>query len=209
MSARPTAAEGIDLGALRERRPEAVDTWFRRYADPVYTFAFYRVGRDAATAEDVVQDVFLTALRKLDSFDPERGAMLTWLQYIARTCLHEIYRKRRRYDTHAEFWDGFDRRLAAALSRLGAAPLPDEVLEREETAELVRAALSNLPEHYQEALRDRYHEERPLREIAASRGMTEGAVKSLLHRARLAFRAALEELAAAVEGRAPGGEAIP
>ena len=62
----------------------------------------------------------------------------------------------------------------------------------------MRMALTNLPLRYQTALRRRYFEELSLHEIAALEGINEGAVKVLLHRARLAFRTAFETISASI-----------
>jgi RNA polymerase sigma-70 factor (ECF subfamily) len=116
--------------------------------------------------------------------------MLTWLTLLSRNCIRRALRQRRRYRTDGEAWERIDERLAAAFRQIEASPLPDEVLEKQETAELVQMALSNLPDGYRKALTLHYCEQRSLQEIASARGSTEGAVKSLLHRARLAFRSA-------------------
>ena len=55
--------------------------------------------------------------------------------------------------------------------------------------------LLNIPGNYQDVLRQRYYHDRPLSQIAQSLKTTEGAVKSLLHRARLAFRETFVALA--------------
>ena len=75
--------------------------------------------------------------------------------------------------------------------------------------ELVQAALSNLPEHYREALTLHYCQQRSLEEIAGSRGTNAGAVKSLLHRARLAFKTAFETLADSLGQQSPVRKGAP
>jgi RNA polymerase sigma-70 factor (ECF subfamily) len=189
----------LDLDGLRCRRAEAIDAWFATYADPVYAFILYRVDRNPDLAADVAQDTFVTALTRIEDFDPERGEMLPWLTYTARNCIRKALRQEARYATVSDLWERIDARLAAALSELGEAPLPHQALEREETVELVRAALSNLSLRYQKVLRQHYFQQRTVREIAALEGSTEGAVKVALHRARLAFQAAFESICANLE----------
>jgi len=53
--------------------------------------------------------------------------------------------------------------------------------------------------NYQQVLTMHYIEQRPLKEIAASHGLSEGAIKSLLYRARLAFKTAFVTFADALE----------
>ena len=61
------------LELLRNREPEAIQAWFERYADSVYTFVYYRVGKDEQAASDVVQETFLDALTRIEQYDPERA----------------------------------------------------------------------------------------------------------------------------------------
>lgn len=68
-----------DLQRLLTRDVEAVEKWFRTYSDTLYTFAYYRVGKDAEAAAEVVQETFVQALRKIENYDSQRGSMLVWL----------------------------------------------------------------------------------------------------------------------------------
>ena len=198
----------MDLELLRNRQPEAVERWFQEHADAVYTFIFYRVGKDPDVATDVVQETFLTALRKIGEYDPGRGAMLAWLTYVSRNCIRKALKQAGRYKTYSELWEQIDRKLVAAYRELATAPLPEEVLEREETAELVHMTLSSIPGNYERALKRHYYQRQSLKEIARAEGMTEGAVKSLLHRARLAFKTAFQTFAEAPGDHYPAREAI-
>jgi len=188
-----------DLELLRQRAPRTVERWFREHADPLYTFVFYRVGRDEELATEVVQETFVAALHRIEDYDPRRGAMMPWLTYLARNRIRAALRQRARSGSAGASWAEIDRRLLRAYRDLATVPLPDEVLEKRETAELVQMALSNLPDNYRSALKQHYCEQRSLAEIARSRQTTEGAVKSLLHRARLAFKVAFQTIAASLD----------
>jgi RNA polymerase sigma-70 factor (ECF subfamily) len=188
----------IDFRRLRRRDKEEVVRWFDTYSDPVYGFIFYRVGRNADLAGDVAQETFVTALETINRFDPRRGEMFPWLTHIARNCIRKVLRRRGRDDTLPDFWETVDHKLTRAITGIGSNIFPEELLMQKETAELVRMALTNLPLRYQVALRRRYFEELSLHEIAALEGINEGAVKVLLHRARLAFRTAFETISASI-----------
>jgi RNA polymerase sigma-70 factor (ECF subfamily) len=189
----------LDLEGLRRRRPQAIARWFERYADPIYGFVHYRVGGDPDLAADAAQDTFVTALSTIDRFDPERGDMFPWLTFIARNSVRKVLRQNSRESHLLELWGRVDRRLAEALESLEQTPLPPDVLEREETQELVHAALAALRPRYRRALEQRYFEDLPLGEIAAREGATEAAVKVLLYRARRAFHAAFSALVGGLE----------
>lgn len=197
----PQASE-FDVRLLRRGAPEAVERWFERYADRLYTFVYYRVGRDPELSAEVTQETFVAALGRIGDYDPDRGAMMAWLTYLARNRIRAALRHRARSAGPGPCGEEIDARLLRAYRRLDSDPLPDEIIERRETAELVRMALSNLPERYREALTRHYCEKESLAEIARAGSTTEGAVKSLLHRARLAFKAAFETMAESL-GEAP------
>jgi RNA polymerase sigma-70 factor (ECF subfamily) len=200
--ARTTA--DLDIDGLRERRSEAVDAWFETFADAVYGFVVHRVGGDPELAADVAQDTFVTALRRIDQYDATRGAMFPWLTYIARNCVRKALRAERRCTSGVDEWLRVDRRLHEALGLIGDDPLPVDLLERQETAELVRGVLVSMPPRYRTALERRYYEDMTVREIAVAEGTTEGAAKVLLHRARQAFQAAFLTLVDDLgEGRVP------
>ena len=93
------------------------------------------------------------------------------------------------YNTRV-LWESVDQRLIDAYRQLAESPLPDDILQRRETAALVQMTLANLPDEYRRVLRQHYYEDRPVKEIAGTRGMSISAVKSLLYRARLAFKSA-------------------
>ena len=80
------------------------------------------------------------------------------------------------------------------FAKLESAPFSDEMLQREETRELVNAAMSQLPPHYRQALESKYVSGESVRVIAERWRMTEKATESLLTRARQAFRAAFVAL---------------
>jgi RNA polymerase sigma-70 factor (ECF subfamily) len=194
MVIRPPPSE-LDVERLRRGRPDAVSAWFDAYADPLYTFVLSRVGRNADLAAEITQETFVTALARIRDFDPERGEMLPWLTYMARNAIRKALRHQSRNRPLLEPWRQLDRPTAAALADLEAAPLPDEIVEREETAEMVRSALSTLSARHQRALRQRYFLQLSVREMAEHEGVSEGAVRVLLHRARRAFQGAFEDLA--------------
>jgi RNA polymerase sigma-70 factor, ECF subfamily len=197
----------IDFHRLSKREREEVDRWFDTFSDPVYGFIFYRVGRDADLAGDVAQETFVTALETIDRFDPERGEMFPWLTYIARNCIRKALHRRSKDTVLPDFWEAVDRLLTKSVTD-GGNILLEEQLERKETAELVRMALTNLPLRYQVALHRHYFEELSLHEMAALEGSSEDAIKVLLHRARQAFRTAFETISASLLEGVEKGRAI-
>lgn len=160
---------------------------------PIYQFVHFRVGRDRALVEDVVQETFLAALQSLANWD-ERSSLHGWLVGIAKNKVREARRKNRPIPLEDVLADS-DVEIDAILADVAREPLPDEVLERRETQDLVGAALSSLPDDYQRALLAKYVEGRSTADIARSSGRTEKAAESLLSRSRAAFARVFELLA--------------
>jgi len=181
-------AEPLDLGRLKHRQPEDVRIWFETYFAVVHGFVRRRVAALPDLADDVTEDAFLVALSHIHEYDPDRGAMLPWLTYIARNCARKALRQAR--PSGMADLDG-----AVAGDRfpiLDAGPLPEDLLARADTVDRVHSALAALTPQHQRVLERHYFLEQPLKQIASAEATTVAGMKSLLHRARLAFKAEFE-----------------
>jgi RNA polymerase sigma-70 factor (ECF subfamily) len=136
-------------------------------------------------AEDVTQEVFLILLRRGELYDPQRGALSTYLIRIAR---NEILRRLGRDHAYVELtaeareegsWPdkNLDENLIVKSNPLGN-------LMRDEEIESVRQAVLALPLHYREVVVLCELEEMSYGDAAASLGCAIGTVRSRLHRAR-------------------------
>lgn len=177
--------------------PHAVKLLADAALGPLYSFCLYRVGRDRATCEDVVQETLLRALRELAKYDPVRsgGQIFGWLTGLARNEMRRIRGKSRAALSLDALWERMDSELLDVYRRLDESPLADEVLERNETRDMVNATMSQLPPHYREALEAKYVAGHSVRDIASTLGLSEKAAESQLGRARQAFRATFTALA--------------
>ncbi len=168
--------------------PAALRTWYDGQKHALYAFVFYRVGGDAALAEDATQSTFTAALENLSNFDPDRGDMKNWLRYLSRNIIRKTLADFRRGEQLQQAWEEIDGSLRAAYERIDRELLPEEVLERDETRELVLMTLSNLPPNYRDVLAAKYIQGQSLQAIANAGETTVDAVKAMLRRARAAFR---------------------
>jgi RNA polymerase sigma factor (sigma-70 family) len=152
------------------------------------------VGRNADLAADATQATFAQALECLGQFDPRRGDMMTWLRTLARNIIRRLLNQQKR---NVQFgnWGHIDETLLRAFEKIDSQPLPEAVLERQETRELVAMTLAALPTHYHQVLEARYLDGQPLDAIAQCRNCTRDGVKSMLRRARAAFRESFLALA--------------
>lgn len=74
------------------------------YIGKIYRFIYYKT-HHKETAEDLTSETFLKALRKINSFDSERGSFSTWLYQIARNTVVDYYRTRKLYLNVDDAWD--------------------------------------------------------------------------------------------------------
>jgi RNA polymerase sigma-70 factor (ECF subfamily) len=188
MERESTPSDAQCVRHILEGSQEASVLLFRRYGEDLFRFLYFRVGADRAQAEDLTQDVFLDAWRNLDRFDMERE-FWPWLLGIAGRRLARHYRSAQASPFIAL---GRERHLQDILERLeSASPLPDQILDRLETRELLGAAFSSLNPKHQKLLELKYFLEKTQEEIAAELDLSIAAVNSSLQRARAALRASL------------------
>ena len=170
---RDAAWVGSRVERARRGDREAFGDLYRRYGRLVHGVLLARLPPEET--EDLVQEVFLLALRKLGSLrDPT--AFLPWLATLARRAAADHYRAgRRRSESAME---------SAPVPRIGPARTADGLA--------VLQALSGLPDAYRETLLLRLVEGMSGAEIAAATGLTEGSVRVNLSRGMKRLRAVLE-----------------
>lgn len=147
--------------------------------------------RNAAEVEDIVQDAFLKAFTKLETFQ-HQASFSTWLQRIAiNTALDFLKRCGRSPVRAVEDPELVDDPRLNDRRRMMA---PDAHLERDEIIEITHRVLEELPEIFRIALVLREFEDRTYQEIADLLGVSIGTVESRLFRARARFKEALLRL---------------
>jgi RNA polymerase sigma-70 factor (ECF subfamily) len=144
-------------------------------------------------ARDAVQDAFLSAFKSIDQF--QGGARLsTWLHRIViNAALAKLRSRRNREERPID--DLLPKFLADGHAVEPAVEWRDSseaLLQREETREIVRGAIDQLPETYRTVLVLRDIEGLETEETARLLGVTAGVVKTRLHRARQAVRKLLD-----------------
>jgi len=178
---------GKEINAIIDRilggQVDAYGEIVRAYQDAIWRVIAFGL-HDISTTEDLVQQVFVNAYFKLDTFKRDRdfGA---WLRGIARNQLREEMRRRRRYT----------RRLATYRERQEARLADNSAFERHE--DQLRAALDacreSLSPSAAEALEMRYTKALGFAEIAAALQRTVAATRQMMGRIRLSLRACIEE----------------
>lgn len=159
---------------------EAFTRLYQRLRGVVYRFARQMSG-SSSMAEDVTQEVFLILLRKAELFDPQRGALSTYLIQITR---NEILRWLGRDQTYVPLAEDAQEEDVSPDENLIVRGNPLGNLVRNEEIEAVRQAVLALPLHYREVVVLCELEELSYTEAAALLGCAIGTVRSRLHRAR-------------------------
>lgn len=157
-----------------------------RAFEPFFVRMLHRSGRDRELAEEVVQESWMIAVRKLRQFDPTRGSFEAWLFGIGERVLKNAARHaaRRRTREGARVDPAtLDTTQSPQLGR------PRDPTEQEDLIERIALTMARLPELYRSILRAKYEEDLTVVEIAERGSMTPKAAESLLTRARAAFRA--------------------
>lgn len=161
------------VAAARRGDGSAMDALYRRFAPVVHGVLLGHVQK--ADADDLTQDVFETALRRLGDLR-EAAAFPGWILGIARRAALDAHRRRKPLT-------GIEMEFDAGLATHE---------EREDAARSLRA-IRSLPEAYRETLLLRLVEGLDGPEIAARTGLTPGSVRVNLHRGMALLRQALAQ----------------
>lgn len=195
------AAEARLLAAARRGDAAALEALVARLAGPVWRFgrSFCRHPEDA---EDVQQEVLTALVKGLDRFEG-RSSLSTWAWMVARNACRRLRRRRAGQPAAIESLEPGEN--AAGRHPVGREPEdPERAAVRSELGEALTAALRALPDGQREVLLLRDVEGLPAARVGRLLGLTDRAVKSRLHRARLQLRRMLAPL-----HDAPADEARP
>ncbi len=162
----------------------------RRYYARIYRLALLRCS-NCADAEDIAAETFLRAISHLPAYRFRGESLFPWLSRICLNLVADLHRQRPAA-TLLSLDAPTGQNLRALLESLpGETPDPYAVAERHEVQALLRTAVAALPPDQADAVLLRFLGDLPLKEIAAALGKTEGAIKSLLHRAIIGLRKSL------------------
>ena len=174
------------LMLLRQRDPETLAATVREHSRPLYRAA-RAMGFSEAQSEDLVQDVFIVFLQKLDEFEA-RSQLRTWLFGI----LHWKMRERRRALQRDESYDSIDPTFSEWFDGKGHWIDHPEDLERLYTSKEIGSAvdecLASIPMQQREAFLLREVEGMDSKEICNNLQVSNTHLGVLIHRARHRLR---------------------
>ncbi|HEX7180953.1 MAG TPA: sigma-70 family RNA polymerase sigma factor [Thermoanaerobaculia bacterium] len=153
-----------------------------RFERPVYSLVV-RMVQDAGTAEDLAQEVFIKAFRRLDTYDPERK-LSSWLFKIAHNTTIDFLRRHAPETVPLEAEKEDDRGSLSAVLSDESSENPAAAAERRDMGRALERAISRLRTEYREAVVLFYLEGASYQDICEATGLPLGTVKTNLHRAR-------------------------
>lgn len=163
---------------VKAKDQSAMTELFDRYASMVYSIAF-RVLHDTASAEDVMQEIFIQVWERPGTFVPGRGSLGAWLAVVARNRAVDVLRRTKPSDPVEEV-------VLPAQTNLAAEA------ERHIMMEKLRAHLDGLPEDQQHSVELAFFEGLTHSEIAARTGTPLGTVKTRIRSALTSLREAVQ-----------------
>ena len=175
----PSTEDDASLLALvRSGDEQAMASLFDRYSKVVYSVAL-RVLRDPASAEDVLQEIFMQVWRNPESFSAARGSLGGWLAVVSRNRSIDALRRKRPTDSVEDVI------LASSYN------LADEA-ERNSLMERARGVIVKLPAEQRKTLEMAFFDGLTHSEIAEMTGDPLGTVKTRIRSALLTLRKAFQ-----------------
>jgi RNA polymerase sigma-70 factor, ECF subfamily len=174
---------------LKGRDKRALEDLLLQHGAKLYGVAL-QIVRNETEAEEVMQDALITIWNKIDKFEG-RSAFSTWLYRVTANAALMKLRKNKKFEHNVPLEaedDGHDL-PAIQLADPGATPAATAL--RDELGDRVRTAIDALPEPYRTTVLLSDVDGLSMQEIAETMAVGVPAVKSRLHRARLALRKAL------------------
>jgi RNA polymerase sigma-70 factor (ECF subfamily) len=176
--------------AFQRGDDDAFAALVRRFQDRIVSLAYRYLG-SAADAEDLAQEVFLRVYRAKESYEPS-ARFSTWIYRIAsNTSLNHLRGRKARRKVAGPMPSGDEGDAAPDPADPDAAP-PDDRLEKDELALVLRRIVDELPDRQRIAILLNKYEGLGYEEVAAAMDLSVMAVKSLLTRARVNIKERLE-----------------
>jgi RNA polymerase sigma-70 factor (ECF subfamily) len=166
---------------------KAFATLHKRYYARIFRLSLFRC-RSQADAEDIASETFVRAIAHLPGYRFQGESLYPWLSRIANNLVADLGRKNAGAITLSLDTASAEGVRAYLENLPGGAPDPHVLAERQEMQESLRAAISRLSADQSEAVLLRFGGDLSLKEIGSAMNKSEGAIKSLLHRALIHLR---------------------
>ncbi|QCX38325.1 sigma-70 family RNA polymerase sigma factor [Aureibaculum algae] len=177
------------------------ENWVNQFSDALYSWALYKTS-SKETAEDLVQDTFVSAFHKIDNFKGQSQPK-TWLFSILNNKIIDYYRKNAKIKKHEfklsekagfQLSDNLFNETNGWKTR-EIDPIWDqeeELLDNPEFNGVMAACIDNLPEKWKTAITSKYLTDKKAKEICQDLGITVSNYWQIVHRAKLLLKECLE-----------------
>jgi RNA polymerase sigma factor (sigma-70 family) len=191
LRATPETTDHDLVAAVRRGEDQAFERLYERYHRRIAAY-IYGMVNDYGRAEDIAQDVFMSALRRMRETD-RPIAFKPWIYEIAKNaCIDQFRRSRRTEEVSFDAEEGMG---AADYGRLvTTGPSPDVAVDTKMSIDHLRGAFGGLSETHHQILVMRELEGLSYREIGERLGMSRPSVESTLFRARRRLSEEYDEL---------------
>jgi RNA polymerase sigma-70 factor (ECF subfamily) len=186
---------------VRNDEPGAFDELVAAYQHRVVGILYHMLG-STEEAEDLAQELFLRIYRNRKTYEPT-ARFSTWLFTIVNNLARNAIRDRGRRGERKLVGDDSGLRPLEQAAAAPSGAMPSRIFAKGELAEVIRAAVSRLPDDQRLAVMLNKFEDMNYRQIAEIMNRSEPAIKSLLSRARSTLRDVLEPYLK--RGEAPTG----
>jgi RNA polymerase sigma-70 factor (ECF subfamily) len=181
-----------DMARLVRGHDAALNDLMERHAEKLFHY-LVRSLQVEADAADLAQETFVKIYQNRAKFDPQQK-FSTWLYAIASNLVRDRYRWRSRHEQVSLDAENEDTNSSLKDTLRAVEPLPDQGLQNEERADVVRKAVAALPEELKQPLILAVYQDLPQAEIASILNCSVKAVETRIYRARQQLRAALTGL---------------
>jgi RNA polymerase sigma-70 factor (ECF subfamily) len=184
-----------------EKAKNIFEGWVYEYSDALFSWAFYKTSSKEA-AEDLVQDTFLSAYHKLDSFK-WKSQPKTWLFSILNNKIMDYYRlsakktkqtislsEDRGDEISNSFFDGAENWKSTDINLLWNQEV--ELLDNPDFNKVLQICMDDLPENWKFAVTSKYLTDKNANEICQDLNITVSNYWQIVHRAKLVLKKCLE-----------------
>ena len=182
---------GVDI----TKTSETIKTWVEQYSDNLFSWALHKTS-SKETAEDIVQETFLAAVKSFDKFEG-KSTPKTWLFSILNNKINDYYRDRIRKPSISDngFFETFFDNVDHWYEKETPQSWNEEtghLLDNADFQKILKDCMKKLPENGLSAIQLKYQDEKKSELICQELNITITNYWQLLHRAKLQLRKCLD-----------------
>ncbi|MBN2802895.1 MAG: sigma-70 family RNA polymerase sigma factor [Deltaproteobacteria bacterium] len=173
---------------LKLRDEKAFEQLIEQYKSHIFNLLFRMIG-NREEAEDLLQEVFITVFKKIESFR-EDSALSTWIYSIATNlCINrKQYLKRKKHYDKSSIDDLGSSKKISVYSQQETSATPLEVIEGRQMEKIIQEIILSMDEEYRVVIVLRDIQNLSYEEIGEILNVPPGTVKSRLHRGRMELK---------------------